>query len=170
MIWTQEQRDELVALWNSGSKTYSELAAYFGVSRSSIAGRMRREKHIRGLPIDESHAHNTRRTGLPRSERRKKKMFTLPARAEFVLSAYKVPDPRIPDEGQLASIVDVTGCKWPVRDDAEFVGGVAFCNYAVDGDKSYCPYHAQINVASFSRSLIRKTIKSALHLVKEKAA
>lgn len=169
MIWTQEQRDELVALWNSGSKTYSELAVHFGVSRSSIAGRMRREKHIRGLPIDESHSHNTRPTGLPRSERRKKKMFTLPARAEFVLSTYKVPDPRIPDEGQLASIVDVTGCKWPVRDDAEFVGGVAFCNHAVEGDKSYCPYHAQINVASYSRGLIRKTIKSAIQLV-EKAA
>lgn len=160
MIWTENQIHELIRLYRQGLTSY-QMAEHFGVTRNAICGRIHRER-VR-LGEIEAKPRNRKPQG-------RKKMLTLPDRAEFVLSTYVAPDPRIPDEGQLASIVDVTGCKWPVRDDADFVGGVAFCNHAVEGDKSYCPYHAQVNVASFSRSLIRKTIKSALHLVKEKAA
>ena len=66
-------------------------------------------------------------------------MLTLATRAESVSRFVSLPIPA-PDEGQLASIVDVTGCKWPVRDDADFVGGVAFCNHATNGGV-YCPHH-----------------------------
>ncbi len=160
MIWTENQIHELMRLYRQGLTSY-QMAEHFGVTRNAICGRIHRER-VR-LGEIEAKPRNRKPQG-------RKKMLTLPHRAEFVLSTYVAPDPRIPDEGQLASIVDVTGCRWPVRDDSTFVGGVAFCNHAVEGDKSYCPYHAQVNVASFSRSLIRKTIKSALHLVKEKAA
>ena len=86
-------------------------------------------------------------------------MLTLPARAESV-SAYISPPVVKPDEGQLASIVDVTGCKWPVRDDPDFVGGFAFCNHAKADNGPYCPYHAKENVASYSRKLINRTLGS----------
>ena len=66
-------------------------------------------------------------------------MLTLATRAESVSRFVSLPIPA-PDEGQLASIVDVTGCKWPVRDDPDFVGGVAFCNHATDG-RVYCAHH-----------------------------
>jgi hypothetical protein len=69
-------------------------------------------------------------------------MLTLPERAESVLK-FVTPKPVAPDLGQLASIVDVTGCKWPVRDDAEFIGGIAFCNHEAADGASYCPYHAE---------------------------
>lgn len=95
-------------------------------------------------------------------------MLSLPERAGFI-SSHRTPTVPAPDLGHLASIVDVTGCKWPVKDDPDFVGGVAFCNHAKDENSAYCPYHRQQSVASYSRELIRKTTKSALARYKEAA-
>ena len=80
--------------------------------------------------------------------------------------AYDVPYVPIPDESRLASIIDVTGCKWPVRDDAEFIGGIACCNHSTPDASPYCEYHAKKAKASYSRTLIRETVKSALYVYK----
>ena len=97
-------------------------------------------------------------------------MLTLPGRAEFVITAYKPAPIAAPDEGQLASIIDVTGCRWPVKDDEAYVGGVAFCNHGTDDGKSYCPYHTAESVASYSRGLIAKTVKTAWQVYNKRAA
>jgi len=156
MNWTQEQRDELIALWDNGNRSYSEIARILGLSKNAVVGRMRREKKIRGLPVEDQFAHRSKFTKpkkfnpYPPKQRAKRMENVLP---EFVL-----------DETRLASIIDVTGCKWPVKDDPEMVGGIACCNHDTEEGQSYCPYHQQINVASYSRKLIRKTAHSALKI------
>lgn len=165
MNWTQHQIDELMRL-NGNGQSYSELARLFRVSRSAISGCIHRERVRLGLLPDRPRIRN--RSKADKSNRRKD-MLTLPVRAEFVLSAYHPPAVTKPDEGQLASIVDVTGCKWPVRDDPEFVGGIACCNHATDEGKPYCPYHTQESIATYSRTLIRKTVKDAIKTVKRAA-
>lgn len=168
MKWTQEQRDELFALWGFGKRNYSELAKHFGVTKNAIVGRMRREKEARGIPCDDKYSH--RRPSNTDKPKKRKPMLTLPGRAEFVITAYKPAPIVAPDEGQLASIIDVTGCKWPVKDDPAYVGGVAFCNHHADEGQSYCPYHRAESVASYSRTLISKTVRSAWHVYNKRAA
>lgn len=84
-------------------------------------------------------------------------MLTLARRADSV-SAYVAPQPKRPDLGQVADIVGVTGCREPVAEGPEFVGGHGFCNHATADGLSYCPYHQRQNVASYSRKLISQTL------------
>jgi len=137
-MWTPELIDELMMLYSQGLTSY-QMAAHFKTTRNAICGKIHREKVRRGDVIP---APRKRRKASPTDQQRKrdKLMLTLPSRAESV-SAYVPLKPEAPDLGQLASIVDVTGCKWPVRDDPEFVGGVAFCNHVAADGASYCPYH-----------------------------
>lgn len=163
MIWTQPQIDELLALYRQGLTSY-QMAAHFKVTRSAICGRIHRERVRLGEIEVKPRIRN-------RKPQRRKQMLTLPSSAvEFGVSAYIRNTPDRPCEGRLASIVDVTGCRWPVRDDESYVGGVAFCNHATDG-KTYCPYHHQESIASYSKALIKKTISNTLYtLTKREAA
>lgn len=161
--WTEARIDELISMWRTGFTTY-QMADHFGVSRNTVCGKLHREKIKRGILEPKPRVRRPSPTDKPRKERK----MTLPDRAGFVFARVN-PVVAVPDEGQLASIVDVTGCRWPVKDDPAFVGGVAFCNHGTDG-KSYCPYHEQINVASYSRKPIRKTIKDAVFAYTRKVA
>ena len=40
------------------------------------------------------------------------------------------------------SILDVTGCKWPVRESNKVPGGHLFCNAVRAGHGPYCASHA----------------------------
>lgn len=155
--WTDEAIDELLTMYRSG-KTYTQLAAHFGVSKNTISGKLDRTLKKLGERVTRTVQSDT---VAKRKYTRSESMLTLPRRAESV-SKYVAPAAPKPDEGQLASIVDVKGCRWPVRDDAEFVGGVAFCNHGTDGGSSYCPYHSKKSSAAYSRKLIRKTVKDAI--------
>lgn len=158
MNWTQEQRDELIALWDNGKRSYSEIARILGISKNAVVGRMRREKKIRGLPVEHQHAHfgarpRPRINPKPKATRRRKMPpVSLPA----------------PDDGVSASIADVTGCRWEITGSHE-IADYRFCNHATDGS-SYCPYHQEMSVASYSRSLISKTVRSAWHAYHKRAA
>ena len=168
MLWTQEQRDEMIRLWDHGRRSYSQIAGIMGVTKNAIVGRMRREKAIRGIEVENQFAHRTRSERVYQPKEKKK--ATLALRAGYFESKPFTPTIPKPDLGQLASIVDVVGCRWPVVDDAAYVGGVAFCNHATDGDHSYCPYHRQESVASYSRKLINKTTRDALNIYIKRAA
>lgn len=162
MEWNDDQVNELMALFRRGM-TSGEIAERIGVSRNTVGGTVFRLKRDLGLSTPEGRVTHKRRSS-PTDHHRSKTMLTLPQSAGFV-SSYVYPPPRKPDEGQLASIVDVSGCKWPVRDDPEFVGGQAFCNHGTNG-ATYCPFHKQASVASYSRSLIRQTTRAAIHVSK----
>lgn len=153
--WTPERTEELMRLSFEGHTTY-QLAAYFGVSRGTVSGKIFREKCKLGLLKEPDRSHRIRN----RSKRK----------------AMKESDPGfmpmlalVPDESRLASIIDATGCKWPVRDDAAFVGGVAFCNHAQKDGSSYCAHHAQINKAPYSDELLRRTYKQINFILKRAA-
>lgn len=163
--WTEARIEELLRMWRTGLTTY-QMADTFGVSRNTICGKLHRVKIARGLIEGKPRVRKPSTTDKPP---RRKPMLTLPGRAAFVITAHR-QDAAKPDEGQLASIIDVTGCKWPVKDDPSYVGGVAFCNHGTDEGKSYCPYHTAESVASYSRTLIRKTIKDAVFAYNRKAA
>lgn len=159
MIWTQEQRDELVRLWDGGKRSYSERATILGLTKNQVVGRMRREKRIRGLEVEDQHSHPSK--------------FPKPKRINPLIPVARrkrmTEELRVPDQSRVATIVDVTGCRWAVSFDENVPGGHLFCNHATDG-KTYCPYHAAEGVASYSRSLISKTVRSAWHAYKKKVA
>jgi hypothetical protein len=162
--WTEARIEELLSMWRTGYTTY-QMADHFGVSRNTVCGKLHRVKIARGILEAKPRIRRPSTTDKPRKERK----MTLPDRAEFVLAKFPPIAVAVPDEGQLASIIDVTGCRWPVKDDASFVGGVGFCNHGTDG-KTYCPYHQQVNVASYSRKLIHKTIRDAVFVYTRKVA
>lgn len=161
MNWTQEQRDELVRLWDNGRRSYSEIAEIMGIRKNQVVGRMRREKRIRGIAVEDRYSHS------PQFARPKKVNTLIPIkrakRMQEVLPEFVL------DESRLASIIDVTGCKWPVKDDPDRIGGIACCNMDTDGS-AYCEFHKRMNVASYSSSLIRKTTRAALAAYKRRAA
>jgi hypothetical protein len=150
MNWTPQIIDEMLRLLNEGHST-SQVAAALGTTKNAIIGKSRRERVKRGLI--------TETPRKPRVRTRRDRMLTLPQRADG-LSAYISPPAPKPDEGQLASIIDVTGCKWPVYDDPSFIGGYALCNHAISGAGPYCPYHKHASVAPYSAKLIHKTMRA----------
>jgi hypothetical protein len=158
MIWTQEQRDELVALWDNGKRSYSEIARILGIRKNMVVGRMRREKKIRGLPVMDQFSHKTKAG--------KKKTFNVyrpKPRRKAVIDLPSVP---APDLSRATSIVDVTGCRWAVSFSDDVPGGHLFCNHDTDGKTAYCAHHARENVAPYSRSLINKTTRAVIARLK----
>lgn len=169
MEWTFEQVEELITLWRQGRTSY-ELAAHFGITRNSIMGKLHREKLRRaeqGEPIERRRVANEG-TITKRRYTRREPMLTLASSAGSVMRIVE-PAPTPPDEGQLASIVDVVGCRWPVKDDPEMIGGVAFCNHAQRDKSPYCEYHARENVAPWSAEAIRKTAATINYILKRVA-
>lgn len=61
------------------------------------------------------------------------------------------------------SIIEMTGCKWPVSDDLSLPGGKVFCNAPMH-DHRYCKAHARESAAVYSEKLIRHTTKQALQV------
>jgi hypothetical protein len=170
MNWTPETIDELIRLWRQGLTSY-QLAKHFNTTRNSIMGKLHREKLRRatqGEPIERRAPANTG-TITKRRYTRREAMLTLPERAGSVLRIVE-PAPVVPDQGQLASIVDVTGCRWPVKDDPEFIGGFAFCNHAQRDGSAYCEYHARMNVAPWSADAKRRTEATINYILKRVAA
>ena len=151
--WTEERILEAIRLQQEGWTTY-QIAAHFQVSRNAVCGKLFREKARRGLTTPVSRPRKV----SPADKRKRKSMLTLPDRASISLPTVALPAV-VPDESNYASIVDVTGCKWPVKEDPAYVGGHAFCNAHTDG-KTYCEHHRKMNVAHYSATLIRKTLGS----------
>lgn len=170
MKWTEAEVEQLLALWREGLTTY-QIAAAMKVTRNTVCGKLHREKLKRGLkrekPVERRKSANTG-TVLKRRYTRREAMLTLPERAESVSRIVSAPVV-VPDQGQLASIVDVSGCRWPVRDDPAFVGGVAFCNHAQREGSPYCEYHARENVAPWSADAIRRTAATINYILKRVA-
>ncbi len=170
MNWTPETVDELMTMWAGGLTSY-QLADHFKTSRNAIMGKVHRERLRRakqGEPTERRVAVQSSDTVSKRRYTRREPMLTLASSAGSVMRIVE-PTPTPPDQGQLASIVDVTGCRWPVKDDPEYIGGVAFCNHGQRDGSPYCEYHARVNVAPWSAEAIRKTFKQVNFLLKRSA-
>lgn len=148
-MWTPEMDARLEELVRAG-KSFREIGSHFGKSCNACLGRWHRILYKRGhIPnprnrvsdgMDPELARNT----TPKRVYRPK--IPAPGVAAggvgFLLPAI-VPAP-VRVEGPGVAITDLTGCKWPIREDAALVGGFAFCN---DDRKDvacpYCAYHAK---------------------------
>jgi hypothetical protein len=157
--------EEMLTMSRTGFTAYL-MADYLGVNPIAVCGKLHSVKIARGILEAKPRIRRPSTTDKPRKERK----MPLPARAGFVLAKLPVTSVAAPDGGHLASIIDVTGCKWPVKDDEAYVGGVAFCNHGTEDGSSYCPYHKAESVASYSRTLISKTVRTAWHVYNRRVA
>jgi hypothetical protein len=49
--------------------------------------------------------------------------------------------PLEPRQGPAVGIIEATGCKWPVAEDASLIGGHECCNGTRVTGSSYCAHH-----------------------------
>jgi GcrA cell cycle regulator len=151
-LWTPENIEQMFTYSGQGYSA-SQIAGFFGTTRNAIIGKIQRERIKRGhIPAprksvldgirEERISPELRRNTTP------KRVFTirrdLPdvsrAGVGFVMPAIPAPAPQT---GPAVGILDVTGCKWPIAEDASLIGGKAFCNHARKDGKPYCAFHAR---------------------------
>jgi len=166
--WTDEQGERAIEMYYANA-SMREIAAALGCSRNAAIGKIHRLQKARKLCLrGEPGAREPTRIQLGK----RMKAMTTPTLSEsagFILPAPR-PKPQKPCEGRLASIVEVTGCRWPTGEDDGVPGGHTFCNCARRDGSSYCAEHSKARVAKGSRETIRQTIRSSLHLVRKARA
>lgn len=149
-MWTPEMDARLEELVRAG-KSHSEIAAEFGKSRNATLGRWHRILYKRGhipnprVRVADGMGPELSRNTTPKRVYRPK--IPAPGVASggvgFLLPAI-VPAPSY-TEGAGVAITGLTGCKWPLREDASLTGGFAFCNDArKDPACPYCAHHARL--------------------------
>lgn len=148
--WTADEDARLEELVAAG-KSHTEIAAELGKSRNATLGRWHRILVNRGhIPSFRNRSSETgagealRNTTPKRVYRRKIPEPALPAAGVGFLLPAIVPAPSY-TEGSGVAITDLSGCKWPLREDASLTGGFAFCNDAKkDPACPYCAHHAKL--------------------------
>jgi hypothetical protein len=148
-FWTAERIDQLMAMVVEG-KTFPQIAHALGTTRNAALGKYHRIKVRRGHVPKPRKAVLEGMGSAPRAFDRDtvaKRQYTpsrkLPDVSKtgigFLLPAIPAPAPRT---GPAKGILDVTGCKWPVAEDASLIGGQAFCDATKKDNSPYCAHHA----------------------------
>lgn len=161
-LWTESETARLLEMVKAGY-SFPEIARTLGRPRNSCLGRYHR--HL----VKNGHIPNPRKRVLegmaPELIRN-----TTPKR----VYRPKIPPPQVPatgvgfmlpalpattrQKGQSTGILDVTGCKWPLAEDASVTGGFAFCDASRrDAACPYCEHHAGIAYSERPKP-IRKSI------------
>ena len=184
MDWTAEEIGQVFALAEA-KNSMSAIAKQIGRSRSAVIGVYYRERQKRGTlppvtPRKRILVPETRRDPNPYRDTvdkggggRVMPMPTLPEEGlGFVLPPMDpAPEPApAPVTGAPVGILDVTGCRWPVGEDAAVPGRHTFCNGPQRDGSSYCAEHSKARVAEGSRETIRQTVRSALYLTRKARA
>jgi len=179
MKWTEEDIAQMFAMVGAGT-SMADIAKHFGCTRCAVIGLYRRERIKRGtlppvMPRKRILIPETRRDPNPYRDTvdkggggRVMPMPTLPEEGlGFVLPPMDpAPEPApAPVTGAPVGILDVTGCRWPVGEDASVIGTKTFCNGDKMDGSSYCREHRAMHVASYSRTLIYETIRTTVKLV-----
>lgn len=141
--WTQDRVAEALRLSGEG-KSATEIAAVFGITRNAVIGKLHR---LRATAKTEP--------SKPKLSPKKRTPGMLLPVSRAVPKRDLGPPPSL---GNLAGILDVTGCRFPVREDADFIGGQAFCNCAQREGSSYCEYHHQLTSTPYKMKLDGKTL------------
>jgi len=145
--WTDEETNRLFELVKAGM-TFSAIAREFpGRNRKACLGRYHRVLIKRGhIPnfrkrvLDDETPELMRNTAPKRAYRAKIPAPAVPkANVGFLLPAI-LPKPR---KGPAIGILDVTGCRWALAEDASLAGGHAFCNAPQKDGRPYCAEHCE---------------------------
>lgn len=166
MEWTDEKIETMRRLLAEGFSC-GYVAAQLGTTRNSVIGKVRRIEIETGekWKRPSGTTYGARQKASPKPA--KASPAATPGLATVLqlkrpLPASARPKPVKYVPGVFVDIVEVTGCRWPVARD-NFTLRHLFCNGAIHKG-SYCEFHSQENVASYSAGLIRKTIKQAVRV------
>lgn len=158
-VWTPETIDLLRQLWDGEGKSATECAVAinqrFGraaVSRNAVIGKVHRLRLTRRPNPISTTLDGAKRIRVQGGSRPAPSLPQMPSpvRRSRRRAPPKPPAPppvllEPPRNGTLPTIVDVTGCKWSVDEDAN--GRHLFCNHPrSDTHASYCPFHAAQSV------------------------
>lgn len=164
--WNDETVKMLFELAGEG-RSVKEIGLILGTTVRSVTGKLHRER--RGKAQKNDPAFKVIQTS---SASKSVYTRTIPAptlATEGVGTILRPIKMRL-HKGKLIGVLDVTGCRWPVADNPKVIGGRVFCNAKKRDGSSYCCDHAETNRASYSRELIRQTVKATLHILKKRAA
>lgn len=142
-FWTLDRIAYVMARRADGW-SMSEIGRALKISRNAVCGAVHRHMIRMGVRVPVPRKSSDRR----RKVRLVPKVAAL-AIAEPVEEAQPiVPPPRfvmVPD-GTACSIVEVTGCRWPVGEDATVPGRYLFCNAAQVDGSAWCAEHRRQSV------------------------
>lgn len=180
MIWTPDKIEKLFQLRSEG-QTFERIGFELGCGRNAVIGKYNRVRVQRGehqvtprkrllsiVPVERKAP--PRRDTVEKVFGRQPKLPTLPETGIGAILPTITKPFEWRSRGRECGITNVTGCRWPVGHDASVVGGHLFCNDDQVEGSSYCPCHRQESTASYSRVLIKKTIKGVIAAFKMKSA
>lgn len=182
--WTPEVVDTMRRLLAEGLSS-SQIAAQIGTTRNAVIGKVHRIEAATSMSLMRKRPRlgvlllcslPQQRDPKPKVVKPKPKSIgpSMPGDA----GGYRMPKVRLKYKPRKATtlkpgvecgILDVTGCKWPVRDEPKLAGGHAFCNGELH-DHRYCQFHAEMSAASYSDELIRRATKAAIAAYIKRAA
>lgn len=164
--WTPEVIAKMFSLIDEGYSLYL-VGKELGCGKNAVVGKFNRERRKRGIPIPR---RAWRRPVVQKSDAPRKPRKVSPPKSPAFIAKLVIARATPKRAAKGVSIIDVTGCRWPIADAPNLPGGFAFCNAPQCDRSSYCEEHRQENVAGYSQTLITKTIKSALKANKQRAA
>lgn len=143
-FWTVERIDALRQGVKAG-KSFAAVARDIGTTRNAAIGKFKR--------MEAREAITSGQTPPPRKRNRPAPVArVLPPPARAVVAVPPIPSPAV-------GILEVTGCKWAIGEDASLPGGHAFCNHTLKDGSPYCAYHTRAAIAPYSRELRLKTLR-----------
>lgn len=163
MEWTEERIERVRKMWAEGvSASRIATALDCGATKNMVIGKIHR------LKLSRSVKPRVVKVVALRQPRKARPSAPKVSVGLILLPAAEPAKPR--HSGYGCSIVEVTGCRWPVEDSPTLHGGFGFCNGPQCDGSSYCAEHRLESVAHYSRELIRKTISSTILTLKKARA
>lgn len=163
--WTPEMEEQLFQLATDGRYTFTEIGFKLGCNKNQAIGKWHRLARARGIVLGKTKAPS----GAGRHVARSRPSKPVVSSNVLVLRPVKNPAPAAV-YGKVCGILEVTGCRWPVSPDDAPKDQHLFCNATQRKGSSYCEAHAREAAAPYSSSLIRKTTKSVLAILKKARA
>lgn len=136
--WTEAETDRLFEMAKEGH-SFRVISGEIGRSRNACIGHYHREASRRGHVIPQR--------VLKRDVTVEKPKPSLASTANVI--RLRPPPPAPVRLSPAVGILDVTGCKFPVAENADLIGGYEFCNHKRDGERVYCEHHAAVAFRKF---------------------
>lgn len=147
--WMPEEDARLFEMVAAG-KSHSEIAREIGRTRDATLGRYHRilvkRGHIPNFRNRVSHSEDISPELLRNTTPKRAYHPKIPAPkvasngVGFVMPTFAIVPART---GPAVGILDVTGCKWAIGEDATLPGRHAFCDEPRKAGKPYCAHHCK---------------------------
>lgn len=164
--WTTEREELLFALVTDGRHSFTEIGRLLGCNKNQAIGKWHRIANRRGIVLTKPRPKN-HASQPPKA--RPKPVIVIAKNTGPVMRPVKPAAP-VAKFGRVCGILEVTGCRWPVSSDDARKDEHRFCNAAQHKGSSYCEAHAHEATASYSQSLIRRTTRSVIAILKKAQA